>query len=136
MQRRSFAGFAWYILPAILYAVAIFIGGSVPQLPDTGVEFTYQDKVLHFVAFGGLEVFIWRALCYSAPERGFRWLAVWSCVSTSAIGALLELWQGLLPTRDLEFLDWVADTLGALLAWLVLRRSAKKASAGTAHEVG
>jgi VanZ family protein len=34
------------------------------------------------------------------------------------LGGALELWQALLPYRTCEFLDWVADALGAALGVL------------------
>jgi VanZ family protein len=32
-----------------------------------------------------------------------------------AVGGALELWQALLSYRSCELLDWVADSIGALL---------------------
>jgi VanZ family protein len=40
--------------------------------------------------------------------------------ASTALGALLELWQAFLPYRSAELLDWVADALGAALAALLL----------------
>jgi len=37
------------------------------------------------------------------------------------LGAILELCQSLTPTRSMEMLDWVADSLGAFLVALFLR---------------
>jgi hypothetical protein len=100
------------LAPAIVYTAFIFVMGSVPGgPPGPGVS----DKVQHLVAFGLMVLPIRRALRFfvpgwSAPRR------VWtSAVGASAVGALLELWQSLLSYRSAELLDWVADTLGALL---------------------
>jgi VanZ family protein len=106
--------FAVDVLPALLYLAAIFYGGSIPlRAPpiDIGLSF---DKLLHLLVFGGLQVLLVRAL---RPGRlsfaSKNWFAV---AAASGIGLLLELYQATLPHRSAELMDWVADTLGALLA--------------------
>jgi len=125
-------GFALHVGPALAYLVAIFVGGSLPQGPDLGLDFAFKDKVLHLVAFAGFEVLAWRALRYLRPEWGVGWLLVGSCALAIAAGALLEIWQAVLPTRQAELLDWVADSLGALLAAAALWRVAKARQPGRA----
>jgi VanZ family protein len=41
-------------------------------------------------------------------------------VVSIALGGLLEIWQSALPTRQAEGLDWVADSVGALLVTAML----------------
>lgn len=89
-------------------------------------EFDMSDKLGHLLAFGFVQVtharaaeFIWE------PSRSPR---LWwgAALSSTFVGALLELWQALLPYRTAEFLDLVADGLGAVLAaWIygAVRRS-------------
>ena len=115
-------GFYRRVLPALLYMLGIFVGGSLPQGIDTGLEFSYQDKVLHLLVFGGLVVLVDRALSALLPTRRQStrlWLAI---AITWAVGGLLELWQAHLPTRSAELGDWLADALGALLAAVVVWR--------------
>jgi hypothetical protein len=115
-------GFYRHVLPALLYVLGIFVGGSLPHGVDTGLDFTLQDKVLHFVVFGGLVVVVQRALSALLPGRrqGTR---LWLATATAwAVGGLLELWQAFLPSRRAELGDWLADALGALLAALVVWR--------------
>ena len=122
-MQKGFRGFALHVAPALLYLLGIFIGGSLPQGPDLGLDFAFKDKLLHLVVFAGFELLIWRALRYLKPGRGVGWLLVSSCLLAAASGALLEFWQALLPTREAEVLDWIADALGALLAAALLWRS-------------
>src|SRR6478752_2425064 len=72
-------GFARNVLPAVLWALAIFIGGG-PGVPQPSVEGLYIpiDKIDHLVAFCGMQVLCFRALRYELPERtrrGMLWLA-------------------------------------------------------------
>lgn len=103
--------FASRVLPGLFYLVAIFVGGS---LPSGGGPAQVSDKTLHFVVFLPFSILVARAFSYYWP--GDRPLV--RCTKASAfaslIGGLLELWQFLLPHRSCEFLDWVADSGGAL----------------------
>lgn len=66
------------------------------------------DKVAHFSVYGLLATLVLRALI------GTR--AFWAIVIVSAFGVSDELHQHFTPGRSMEFMDWVADTLGATLA--------------------
>ena len=132
-MHRSPQGFALHVLPALLYLVGIFVGGSLPKLPDTGLEFEHLDKLMHLVAFAGLELLMWRAVRYSWPAGSARSQLLVSLLATSGSGALLEVWQGALPARQAEGLDWVADTLGALLVAVLLWRGGRAAAPDAAR---
>ena len=66
------------------------------------------DKVAHFFVFGLLATLVARAL---VGKRAF-----WAIVIASAFGVSDEFHQHFTPGRSMEFMDWVADTLGATLA--------------------
>jgi len=125
-------GFALHVVPAVLWAAAIFVGGSsgVPQPQvDIGIPF---DKVNHVVAFSGLQLLSYRALRYALPaaqRRSLRWLAALAAV---LVGVALELYQLGLPDRSAEVADVVADSVGALLGVLVLSLFAKARAGGLA----
>lgn len=116
-------GFIRNVAPAVLYTLAIFVAGSWPHGPEAVPVFALQDKVLHMLAFGGLEVLIWRALVHLSPAKDRAWLFGVSVLLTSLLGGLLELWQSLLPSRQADVLDWLADIAGALFVALGLWRS-------------
>jgi VanZ family protein len=68
------------------------------------------DKITHFAAFLGLEWLIELALLGMAGAARRR-----AAVAMSAgAGGLLELVQAALPHRSAEWLDLLADSLGAL----------------------
>jgi VanZ family protein len=115
-------GFIVHVLPALLWTLAIFIGGSVgasaPELP-IGVPF---DKVQHLLAFFGLQFLCFRALRYQLPERS-RGALLWIAALVSLlVGIALELWQLGLPNRSAEVADAVADGIGAAAAALLFGR--------------
>jgi VanZ family protein len=107
---------------AVTWLVLLFVGGTL-QPGGVRVSFTVWDKLGHFVGFGVLAA-LWVVAAASLGARGFTAyrLGVWI---SSLAGALLELWQYFLPHRSFEVLDWVADTLGAIVAVLAVHVSAR-----------
>jgi ABC-type Fe3+-siderophore transport system permease subunit len=119
-------GFFLHVAPALLYAGVILYMGSIPDPPTLHMDFEARDKLMHAGAFVGMQLSVFRAVRW---HRGglplVRQLLVAALLS-SAFGATLEFWQALLPERSAEFLDWMADNVGAALGagllWLVYRR--------------
>lgn len=67
------------------------------------------DKVAHFCVYGLLATLVQRAL----PGRRAPLVAV---LVVSLFGVTDEVHQAFVPGRSSEVADWVADTLGAILA--------------------
>lgn len=115
-------GFARNVLPALLWAIAIFVGGSsgVPQPKiDVGLPFG-TDKVNHIVAFLGLELLSYRAFRYALPARARAPLRWWAALSAVFVGIALELYQLGLPDRSADIEDVAADAVGAVIGALAL----------------
>jgi VanZ family protein len=93
-------------------AAAIVFASSQSHVPGMGVS--GSDKVIHFAAFGLLATLTVRAL-----PRSFAWLAV---VAVSLFGATDEWHQSFTPGRQMDWADWMADTLGAAVAVLAYLR--------------
>ena len=119
--------------PLVLYAVYIFISGSSR---DSAPPMQGADKTAHGGAVGRRVPFILWALLYFRRKGELRVNVALAMGASSALGALLELWQALLPYRSCEFGDWVADTIGAILAgavsWAVAATLHARSSRGRA----
>jgi VanZ family protein len=114
-------GFVRNVLPALLWALAIFVGGG-PGVPQPSVEGLAipLDKIDHLIAFCGLQVLCFRALRYELPGRT-RHALLWAAALVSVLfGILLEIYQLGLPDRSAEVADAVADAIGAVLGATVL----------------
>ena len=102
-----------WMLATLAWAGLIFWASSQPA--GTGrldvIDFPGLDKVAHFISFG-----IFAALSAQAL-RGFgdMWSLVLAVVLASAFGVSDELHQQITPGRNPSVLDWVADTLGAVV---------------------
>ena len=119
---RKPRGFWVDVLPALLYLAVLFWFGLTPLTRLPGPDFDFIDKIWHFAAFGGLAALSARALSYIGRPalRADREAAI----ASAAVGALLELLQSLTAYRSADLGDFVADGLGALVAYLILARLA------------
>lgn len=96
----------------VLLATIIWIGSSRATV-DTGPEIPFTDKAAHFLIYGLLATLILRVF-FSGPRAARHVLL--AVVLAALYGAADELHQSLVPERSMEFVDWIADTSGALLA--------------------
>jgi VanZ family protein len=108
--------FATHVLPASAYVSLIFYGGliRIGALPEVG--FVASDKLLHALAFGGLALLLARAAHWFRPRLSQAKKLLFGAAGSSLLGLLLELCQALTVYRSADIWDWIADTLGALLA--------------------
>jgi VanZ family protein len=118
----------YWLLPAIAYAALIFYLSSQSR-PLPYLTTRLSDKLLHVVEYAAFAaVASWGLSHLMTLPRAARWAALVG----SVYGATDEFHQWFVPHRSADVADWIADTagalLGALLAWLVLRRWRARAS--------
>uniref|UniRef100_UPI00404A5C3C VanZ family protein n=1 Tax=Cephaloticoccus sp. TaxID=1985742 RepID=UPI00404A5C3C len=102
-SRIEFLPWLWPVLLALTIVVASGRGSvAAPNIIDF-------DKAAHFSIYGLLATLVARA---GFPERR-RW---WAILIVSLFGLTDEWHQSFTPGRSVEIADWVADTLGAILA--------------------
>ena len=102
-----------WIWPILLAATIFTLSGATRiATPDLGFQFP-KDKMAHFLVFGLLATSILRI-----PDIGkLGWRgAILAALITIAYGGFDELRQSLTPGRSVEFADWIADSLGAIIA--------------------
>jgi VanZ family protein len=101
--KHGWRGWLW---PLVLAAFIVVASGrsSVAAPEIVGI-----DKVTHFFVFGLLATLVVR----NGFPRSQAWIAV---VAVSVFGLTDEWHQSFTPGRRVEVADWVADTLGALVA--------------------
>jgi len=80
-----------------------------PQLIKTA--FT-RDKLLHAVAYCAL-------MGWFAQIFHHYLIRIWLVGLFIALGVGVEFLQGLLPTRDFDIFDMIANSFGVLLAWVL-----------------
>jgi VanZ family protein len=82
--------------------------------PDITLDFPLGDKCLHAVTFTCLMGW-WGNVYRRRPAR------VWAALVCLAFGVFIEFAQWLSPPRDADALDVLADSVGIVLALLLLR---------------
>ncbi|HDR91371.1 MAG TPA: hypothetical protein ENN75_03875 [candidate division Zixibacteria bacterium] len=102
-----------YKLPALLFALAILFLAVTP-IPEPPVNVPMSDKIAHFGAFMLLGI-----LAALPLRRGGRPF-MWAFLLPSVYGVIIELIQSRVPNRTAEFMDFVADVLGALAAYIIV----------------
>ena len=117
----------WHWVPVALYAGAIFYlsAQSHPedQLPSFLLE-DVSDKVLHAVEYGILALLCYRAFRWAAGPAVARQAVVLAILTASAYGITDEAHQLFVPFRESSWLDWLADTIGAVIgavSWRSIR---------------
>ncbi len=102
---------AW-IWPLAVIATVCFASCNNPAAPDTGLS--YQDKIIHALAFGLIATLIQRAAGKSGAKPAIAFCIGLAAAST--FGAIDEIHQSFTPGRESDMLDWLADTAGAALS--------------------
>ena len=99
-------------LPPLVYMAGIFFF-SAQSRPVPVVSAHVWDKLLHFVAYGGLGGLFYRA----SRGEGLGWTAAFAAaaIATTAYGASDEWHQSFVPLRDASIRDWFADALGGTI---------------------
>jgi VanZ family protein len=108
-----------YIFPLLLVVTIFFVSGtSRLATPDLGFTFS-KDKIGHFLVFGLVATAILRTpRLRKAGVKG----AIIAVLLTSLYGAFDEFRQSMTPGRAVEFADWLADSIGAVVAVVVYLR--------------
>lgn len=112
-------GFLLDVAPALLYLAVLFYFGLIPLKSLPGPDFELADKVWHAAAFGGLAGLLSRVLVFAG--RPPLLAARDATLGAAAAGGALEILQSLTAYRSADAADFVADSLGAALAYVVLR---------------
>lgn len=107
-----------YLIGAIIWTVLITFLSLKSESPvSVSIKIPHVDKIVHFV-FYFVFVFLW-----SKATETKQQLNLFTIVLIAIIyGIIIEALQGLVTeTRNADILDIVANSIGALLAMLLLR---------------
>jgi len=105
-----------HLVTAAIIVLSLAPIPEMPQLPDVKL----LDKWVHFVMYGGLCLIIWWEYLRQHCTTNWKRAAIGAIVLPIVLGGLLELGQAYLTTcRSGEWMDFVADSVGVLLAIVV-----------------
>lgn len=98
----------WLALGVLMLSVVFAV--SINTLPSILVAIMMHDKIAHTLAYAMLMVWFSQIFRHEVT----RMLIV---IGLSLFGLGMELIQGLVPGRQLDFADMVANTIGITCAW-------------------
>ncbi|MBT4758591.1 MAG: VanZ family protein [Opitutae bacterium] len=101
----------------VALALAIFMASGSKDLaaPNLGFDFSY-DKLAHLLVFGLLATAVLRIP--GIFNGGWQGVCI-TIALTSLFAAFDEYRQSFTPGRYVELDDWIADSLGAIIATIV-----------------
>lgn len=107
------------IIALVIYCGVIYWLSNQPSLPLPSL-FEYQDKVHHFTAYFIMAVLAWRNFRhFIKPSLTLTIVSITFC---SLYGISDEWHQSFVEGRTSDSLDWLADTVGATVAALLIAR--------------
>lgn len=105
---------AWLFYCAVIYWLSDQSSLPVPML------FEFQDKLHHFGAYFIMAVLAWSGFRHFAATQVIA--IAFSVLFCSLFGVTDEWHQSFVEGRTADVLDWLADTLGALTAGLIVAK--------------
>ena len=102
----------------VFYCSFIFWLSSKPALP-VPMLFSHQDKIHHMGAYFIMGILAWRFFndFFSKPTT----VMIVSLCFCSIYGISDEWHQSFVPGRETDVLDWLADTIGAILGLVAIQ---------------
>ncbi len=107
-------------IATILYSLALITASLIKlgRVPDLGISFA--DKIFHFFAYFVLTVLWFYTFLYTYRyefKKAIRFAAILAII----FGIIIEVLQGSVTvSRSLDVYDAIANTLGAVLASVIL----------------
>lgn len=116
--------FLRYWGPVCGYAGLIFFLSSQPYLEQDLPSFVslFSDKVLHAIEYAVLGGLCYRAFHWGTNESWRQRAVPLAILLASLYGVSDEVHQAFVPFRDSSWHDWLADTIGATIGAVVVRR--------------
>jgi VanZ family protein len=110
--------------PVCGYAGLIFYLSSQPHPEQDLPSFVrlFSDKILHVIEYAMLGGLCYRAFRWGTNESWRQRAIPLAILLASLYGISDEVHQAFVPFRDSSWLDWLADTIGATLGAITMRR--------------
>ena len=105
--------FSLCVILAILY-----LSFFTPPKTDLG-EIPGFDKFAHTAMYGGLCLVIWFEYLRSHRSLNATKMCIWGFIAPILMSGVIELMQACTENRSGEWLDFYANSLGAVLAALI-----------------
>ncbi len=108
-------------LSAIVVLIIVYLSLAADPVGEEMLLFPHSDKVAHFLAYLVCgSVFLMDYAKYKLPRHTKIGVELALTVVASLLGLILEIVQLSTDSRSYDLLDWVADTAGAFVGFLLM----------------
>ncbi len=113
-------GIAWFFLILILICIPAY---DLPKVDNWLIEINF-DKLIHLGLFAVLAYLFMNPLLKSALTKKEKWHYIIKIAIAAVVwGLVTELIQKFfIPSRSFTLSDWLADSLGSLIAFLFFKK--------------
>ncbi len=134
-ESRGMRALCWTYVAAWTALLLVPLPRKMPSLSDQvprGLEFLrdHADKVVHSTGYCLLGLLV----LWSYGGRFHTHRARWLTLLGTAHGLLTEFGQWFTPRREADVRDWIADSIGLIIAYAIVARLRRKRSFGQGIE--
>ena len=124
---KSYKASLFWGVCLLAYCGLIYWFSDQSRLPTPDV-FSGQDKLVHAVAYALMAWLFWQS--WQAPLAGRPVLLALLTVLFCSLFGLSDEWhQSFVAGRDASLYDWLADSVGAIIVTVVMRKKQPVSSA-------
>lgn len=109
-----------FILPAVIGTLLIFIFSHQSRPPFIDLGFEWNDKLLHMLAYFVYGLSLIFFLFGNFENIRIKNAIFYILIFGAIFGITDEIHQSMIPGRDAEVFDWVADCLGIVFSLSLL----------------
>jgi len=118
---KIISSFIRYQFPAILWAAIILLSMSLPAQYIPKVKIFGYDKIAHIGVFFVFGILIYRSIINWKHKPGSILISLmFMLFFVMVFGCVSELYQHFIPGRTPDIFDFIADSIGGLMAFPVL----------------
>jgi VanZ family protein len=101
-----------FILPAVIVTIIIFIISNQSNPPLIDLGFQWDDKLWHLLAYFIYGLTLIFLIFGSFEKINLKQAFIYILIFGAVFSISDEIHQSLIPGRDAEIFDWIADCLG------------------------
>ncbi|MCL5991574.1 MAG: VanZ family protein [Bacteroidetes bacterium] len=109
-----------FILPAVIGTLLIFIFSNQSKPPFIDLGFKWNDKLFHLLAYFAYGLSLIFFLFGNFENIRIKNAIIYILIFGAIFGLSDEIHQSMIPGRDAEVFDWVADCLGITFSLALL----------------
>lgn len=122
IKHKADNGFYFYWLPVILWAILIFSLSSFSSFPKAVQPVFSFDKLAHAIEYAVFSFLLARAFGNSGKDNLKRYFRVLAIICAIVYAMTDELHQYFVPLRTASIIDFIYDSIGAMIGQKFFRK--------------